>query len=77
MSLTILALLPEAAAVAMVVPFPLAVGAELGALLDRTALEAVDPVRSKHNPHFNLNSEVFIIFCSYSRAGSGRMRERP
>merc|ERR1719215_206843 len=43
MSLTILALLPEAAAVT--VEFPLAVGAELGALLDRTELEAVDPVR--------------------------------
>ena len=75
MSLTILALLPEAAAVT--VEFPLEVGAELGALLDRTELEAVDPVRAKHNPHFNFDSKVFIIFCSYSRAGSGRMRERP
>ena len=49
MSLTILALLPEAAAVEV----ELALGADVGALLDRTALEAVDPVRSKHNPHFN------------------------
>ena len=46
MSLTILALLPEAAAVVM---FPLEVGAEDGALLDRTPLEAVDPVKAKHN----------------------------
>ena len=52
MSLTILALLPEAAAVDV----ELALGADVGALLDRTALEAVDPVRSKHNPHFNFDS---------------------
>ena len=46
MSLTILALLPEAAAVVML---PLEVGAEDGALLDRTLLEAVDPVKAEHN----------------------------
>ena len=59
MSLTILALLPEAAAVE--------VGAELGALLDRTSLEAVDPVRAKQKPNVNFKSHCDISFLLESR----------
>ena len=54
MSLTIMALLPEAAAVE-------AVGAELGALLARTPVEAVDPVRAKRNPNFNVKSHYYFV----------------